>query len=211
MAEEDPHLEVKLAQAEFMTRGGVLQVALTKKFKSGELSRTYVHQEFPKCLNIPLGTEAIDRETEIGNGSRKIHWTETRQIVADLVVQDRVEEADTLDAIERADELGIAIDPTWTAARLRDVVAQAELAGVQPRTVEDRKAARIEALRRELAALEGGDAAEAEGAAPPAANPLLFATPSVARRPHRRTRGIMPPAASEPALEQESTPDQAAA
>jgi hypothetical protein len=185
---EDVHLELKLAQANFLSSGGVLQMALTKKYKTGELSRVYEFQEYPKALNIPLGEEEVECSTEVGNGSVKKHWTETRQIIADLVVHDRAEEAATLAAIERADDLGIEIGRDWTAPRLRDAVAQAERAATQPRSIEDRKAARIEALRRELAALV---ADEAEGAANPESSdvdPLRFTAPPTLRRPHRRTR-----------------------
>jgi hypothetical protein len=188
--EESPHLEMQMAQTDFLAKGGTLQRVLAAKYKSGELSRIYIFREFPKALNISLGHEEVERSTEVGNGDRKVAWKERREVFANLVVQNPDEEDETLAAVDRAAELGIAIGADWTAERLREVVALAERGSrpTRPLTAAERKAARIEALRLELATLTDE---EADGAAP---NPLAT---QPARRPHRRTHPAAQPDATE--------------
>jgi hypothetical protein len=121
-------------QAEFLARGGIYKMILEAKYDSGELlpPEHYVHQDYPKALNVRLGIREIPRSTEAIRGGQLIvrEWIEKREVVADLIVADKAEETATLEAVRLAREMGLEIDPEWNAETLRWTVKQAALHGV---------------------------------------------------------------------------------
>ena len=194
------HLRLmQTAQSDFLSKGGAMFLALQRKYETGELSPTYEYREFPKMLRFNPRDVEIAQPYYVGNETQSRLSTVTKTVWNEVTVDSEAEETETLAAIDRAAEIGIEIGADWTAERLRQVVAQAEhntsQRPIRPMTAAERKAARIEALRRELAELADDDeAAAAPTSAPaPAANPLAAAQP--ARRPHRRVNPL--PAAAE--------------
>lgn len=194
------------AQTEFLSRGGSAMMALQKKFASGEIPRPglYVHQEYPKALNLSLGVRQIDMQTETIKGAT-ISWTERREVTWPAVVQNEAEEAEVLGAFDRAEELDVEIDPAWSAAQFLQIVQQTSAAAKsgnrRPLTADERKSARIAELQAELAALTGDG------------NPVAAREPPAKpRRPHRRTRPLPPASPPEaPHQSAESTPVTSAA
>jgi hypothetical protein len=53
------------AQTEFLSPGGSSMMALQKKIAAGELypPGQYVHQDYPKALNLSLGVRELDFST----------------------------------------------------------------------------------------------------------------------------------------------------
>ena len=177
--------EAEMSQTEFLQKGRALRLALGAKYKAGELSPNYEFREFPKALNLSCGERQVPWETETVKGA-VLRGSDLREMVALMVVGDAEEEEATRAAYDLAHEMGVEIDPRWDAATLRQVVKQQSRrasgrvvqrpAGVD---VEAAKAARIAALRAELA--------DVTVAPPPGCNPLPATSSNRARRPHRRT------------------------
>ena len=138
-------------------------------------------------MNLPCGERQVPWETETVTGA-VLRGSDLREMVALMVVGDAEEEEATRAVYDLAHEMGVEIDLRWDAATLRQVVKQQsrrasgrvvqQPAGVD---VEAAKAARIAALRAELA-----DLTEAPT---PGSNPLTATSSNRARRPHRRIFG----------------------
>jgi hypothetical protein len=141
----------RMAQSQFdyLMRGGPLAPALQIMREKGLLPETYEFIEFPKALNLPLDWIG-------GQG----------EVVANCIVADEQEEAATRIAFDRAREFGVRLEPDWDAKRIRDAVAVANKRHAPKLTPEQVKAARVAALKAELAALEPAEAAAAPVSTP---------------------------------------------
>lgn len=168
-------------QRDFLNSGGVFRMVLEHKYETGELVRPedYVHQDYPKALNISLGVREVSRATDMLRGKDVVvyEWTEKREVFADLVVQDAAEEAATLAAVIKAKEMGLEIDPMWDAAQLRQIVKQAapEAHAVAEPEGDDLKA-QVATLATELAELKAQREPKRSRAAPSPPSPLLAET-----------------------------------
>jgi hypothetical protein len=169
---------IQKGQIEFLTRGGWYELPMMQLREKGLLAEEggYVHQEYPKALNLSLGVREFPMQTEDHKG-RTLTWTEQREVVAPMVVQNEDEEDAVRAAFDRAEELGIAVQPDWAPALLLHAVRLAETPKPRrnaPRpTPEQIVAERIATLKAELAALEPpaedlGSVESAEAAPPPA-------------------------------------------
>jgi hypothetical protein len=153
-------IEMELAQRNFLQQGGVLQRALMEKMKSGELPSTYEYREYPKEIRISRGFHDVECETEVGNGSRKITWNENREVIERIIVNSEEEEdavlyggktavqieEDRQGLLTRARALGIKVDASWSAIRLRRELGD-QLGGVETQD-------QLAALQKELAGLK---------------------------------------------------------
>jgi hypothetical protein len=110
-------------QAAFLSTGGVLRQVLEHKYEKGELVRPedYQFAEYPKCLNLPLGTREIPRATETVKGVT-LQWTEVGEAIAPMPVRDADEEAAVREAFAVAQDLNIEIEEDWSPERLLEVV-----------------------------------------------------------------------------------------
>ena len=136
------------SQFEYLRKGGPLAPALQIMREKGLLPETYEFIEFPKALNLPLD------------------WVGQGEIVANCIVADEQEEAATRIAFDRAREFGVRLEPDWDAKRIRDAVAVANKRHAPKPTPEQVKAARVAALKAELATLEPAEAAAAPVSTP---------------------------------------------
>ena len=83
-------------------------------------------QRLPRRSGVPLPS----RKPSAAANWTVLEWVERRKVIADLIVGDEDEEVATLAAVDRAREIGLEIDPDWTAEMLRRLVKQAERDGV---------------------------------------------------------------------------------
>jgi hypothetical protein len=173
-------------QAEFLRRGGILELPLNMLREKGILPEegSYVYQEYPKALNLSLGVQEFPLQTETCQG-KTISWTEHREVIAPMVVESEAQEDAVRAAFERAQELGITVQAHWPAALLLHTVGVAERPKVNrsgPRpTPEQIKAERVARLKAELATLEPSDSEiETAASSSAVANPL--AIPAAKRR-----------------------------
>lgn len=127
-----PSIDNEMAQDRFMRDGGILVEALTSKFKSGELSRYYIFNEYPKMICISRGVQKFERSTETHDKKTKT-WTEEREVFDEIVVQSEDEEERVLSGgktsaaiederqslIRRARANGLNTDPSWSTIRLK--------------------------------------------------------------------------------------------
>jgi hypothetical protein len=160
--------ETEIAQQTFMQQGGVFARALLKKRQTGEIERTYVYHEYPKMLRTFQGTRTVDRSTEVGNGSRKVEWTETQEIWDEVIVHSEEEEERVLAGgktepqieeerqalIRRCEQNHIRVDPRWKIARLRRELGGKDREPTSPSRVQD--------LEKELAQLRAMAEMQAE-------------------------------------------------
>jgi len=176
-------IEVELSQQNFLMQGGIYARVLLDKKKRGEIPAEYVYREYPKMLRIFKGTREVERSTEVGNGSRKVEWTETVEDWDEIIVtseaeEDRVRaggktapqvEEDRQALIRRCHARHIQVDPSWSATRLRRELGE-EDAPAAPNKMESMQAelddlrkmadmqAEIERLREQVARGSGDDA-----------------------------------------------------
>jgi hypothetical protein len=174
---------IQKGQTDFLMRGGWYELPMMQLREKGLLAEegTYIHQEYPKALNLSLGVREFPCSTEDHKG-RTLTWTEQREVVAPMIVQNEDEEDAVRAAFDRAEELGIAVQPDWAPALLPHAVRLAETPKPHrnaPRpTPEQVVAERIAKLKAELAVLE-----------PPAEDPeaeAALAVPPAAPTPKRR-------------------------
>lgn len=146
------------AQTDFLRRGGPMAAILDAKYETGELSREYVHHEYPKMLRRSLGVKHFDHVTEMIVGGNKTvrEWTEDKEVFEEIIVNSEAEEEAVLaggmsegqieeerqEMIVLAKQRGISVDPTWGLVRL-----QREL-GAAPSSET------IEVMRAKIADLE---------------------------------------------------------
>lgn len=176
-------IEGELAQQAFLQQGGVFARALLAKRKSGEMALNYEYQEYPKMLRISEGFHEVECSTEIGNGSAKRYWKENKEFFREVIVGSEEEEEAVLyggkTAAQKEDErvgllnrarvLGLKVDASWSAVRLRRELGdkmgggetaeqlhalQAELDGL--RKVAEMQA-EIDALRAQLSGRGSAD------------------------------------------------------
>jgi hypothetical protein len=126
-------VEIELSQNNFLMQGGVYARAVMQKIKSGEFPREYVYHEYPKLIRKFRGTQRVEKSTEIGNGSTKKFWEEEVELWDEIIVHSEEEEERVLSGgktaaeleeerqglVQRCRQRHIAIDPAWSAARLR--------------------------------------------------------------------------------------------
>jgi hypothetical protein len=120
-------------QMAFLQQGGRYQIGLRKMRASGNIVDFPEFKEYPKMIRLIDGTEEVACSTEIGNGSTRKNWIETREIVREILVHSEEEEERVLAGgktsaqveqdrqalIARCRSAGIRVDPTWSAIRLR--------------------------------------------------------------------------------------------
>lgn len=129
-------VEVELAQAQFLQSGGVLQRALASKYKSGELVSPgeYVPEDhpYPRVVRMNPRMETIEHVTEDIKG-RVLKTTSEKEVYDEIIVNSEEEEdrvlsggktsvqleEDRKELVLRCRNLGIKVDPSWTAVRLR--------------------------------------------------------------------------------------------
>lgn len=170
-------LETELAQSEFLARGGVLQLALRSKMKSGEIQQSYTFHEYPKALRIPTGHRDVEHVTEDVKGRTLItvkkdvpqydeyivHSAEEEERVLAGRQTDAQMEDERQELIRRCKHEGIKVDVSWSAVRLRRELGEKldepepadEMAALQEKLARlqemaDMKA-KIEALEAQLA------------------------------------------------------------
>jgi hypothetical protein len=172
-------IEMQMAQRKFLANGGVLERALMAKMKSGEIAKEYEYHEYPKMVRLMKGTETVECSTELGNGDRRKTWTETRDIVEEIIVNSEEEEDRVLaggktstqmeeerqQLILRARSLGLKVDMAWSAVRLRREMGD-KLDAPAPEDKMARLAAELDQLRK-MAAMEDEIAALRARLAPP--------------------------------------------
>lgn len=165
-------IENEMAQTLYLTMGGPYQMALQRKIKSGEISQNYEYREYPKMLYISQGIVAVDRSTETCKG-KTIEWVERKERFTEIVVNSEDEEervlsggkttaqveADRQALIVRGRALGLKIDESWSAIRLRrelgDNLNNSDIADEMKVLVQKRAHLQeIAAMRAEIAALE---------------------------------------------------------
>jgi hypothetical protein len=172
-------LEVELAQAEFMARGGVMQMALTKKYKSGELVKPgkYEWQEYPKMLRLNPREEEIEQKYFIGNSQTPNVSYVTRLVYDEIVVNSEDEEervlsggktagaieAERQELLAKARLLGLRVDSNWSVVRLRremgDKMGSVETQAQVEALLKERDSLRMIAdLQAEIEALKAGRA-----------------------------------------------------
>lgn len=166
---------IQKGQTDFLMRGGAYELPLMQLREKGLIPEVgaYVHQEYPKALNLSLGAREFPMQTKDCE-SRVLTWSETREVIVPMIVQNEAEEDAVFDAFERAQSLGIAVHADWTPALLLHAVSLADMPkprrNVPRPTPEQVVADRIAKLKAELAALDPVEALEAE-AAPAAPHP----------------------------------------
>jgi hypothetical protein len=162
-------LEVELAQENFLRQGGVLQRALAEKMKSGEHTRSYVYQEYPKVIRLNEREEEVEHVTEDIKG-RTLRTTSTKRVYDTVTVHSEEEEErvlaggktsteidqERLDLIQRARNLHIRVDPSWSVVRLKRELGEAMDAPA------DGPAEKLAKLAEELSALKRMAEMEAE-------------------------------------------------
>jgi hypothetical protein len=123
------------AQADFLRRGGPMAAILDAKYETGELSREYVHHEYPKMLRRSLGVKHFDHVTEMIVGGNKTvrEWSEDKEVFEEIIVNSEDEEEAVLaggrsegqleeerqELIIQGRQRGISVDPTWGLVRLQ--------------------------------------------------------------------------------------------
>lgn len=129
-------IEGEMAQESFLRQGGTFARALAAKQKSGELQREYTYREYPKLITIIDGEEEIERSTDTIRGRNEVtvNWTETVQKKREILVHSEEEEERVLSGngktssqmederqtlILRCRSLGLKVDTSWSAVRLR--------------------------------------------------------------------------------------------
>ena len=170
---------VALAQSKFLMNGGGYELALAQMREKRQIPDHYEYNEYPKALRISHGFEEIgrERETETCKGTT-IKWTEKPQEIFETIIVNSEDEEERVLAggktsaqiederrglIARCHTMGIPVDPSWSAVRLRRTLGdaldapapgddmaklEAELAGLR----------KIEALQKEIAELKARQA-----------------------------------------------------
>jgi hypothetical protein len=194
---------IQKGQTDFLMRGGAYEMPMMQLREKGIIPEVgaYIHQEYPKMVSLHLGAREIPMQTEDCKG-RTLHWTETREAVAHMIVQSEREEDAIHEAFERAQSLGIAVQEHWTQDLLLHAVSLAE--APKPRRNAPRPtpaqivAERIATLKAELAALEPhAEDPEPAEALEAATAPLAPTTPPGKR--HRAATDL-PVVAPDPAV-----------
>lgn len=164
---------VALAQNKFLLNGGGYELALAQMREKGIMPDHYIYNEYPKSLRISHGTETVTRRTDTCKGT-EITWTEERPLFEDIIVNSEEEEErvlsggktsaqieeDRLGLISRCHTMGVPVDPSWSAVRLRRTLGDAldapapgdNMAKLEAELASLRK---VEALQAEIAELKG--------------------------------------------------------
>lgn len=161
------------AQEAYLRAGGPLAPILEHKYETGEMSREYVHRDYPRMAKVSLGIKTIDCSAQVvipGRSETDTRtWTETREMFDYIVCQDEAEyervmtggmsaaqiEARRQEMINQLKGSGARVDPSWSYSRLEQELGQAPskdaIAALQAKVADLEEKAE---LKRRIAELE---------------------------------------------------------